>query len=116
MALQQWPHGGACQPAQVVQTPDVWAGSAGPLTAAGALCRLKHALAYFTNFGQEPGYMAKHRCPLASFFLRADVARRSKAAYIARSSPHQVVGIHHAKRFDVDEILYQHCVKKLLVG
>src|SRR2546425_9333711 len=56
------------------------------------------------------------RYPLASFFLRADVAHRSKAAHIARSSPHQVVGIHHAKRFDVDEILYQHCVKKLLVG
>src|SRR5947209_2849202 len=56
------------------------------------------------------------RYPLSSFFLRADVARRSKAAHIARSSPHQVVGIHHAKRFDVDEILYQHCVKKLLVG
>jgi hypothetical protein len=56
------------------------------------------------------------RYPLASFFLRADVARRSKAAHIARSSPHQGVGIHHAKRFDVDAILYQHCVKKLLVG
>src|SRR2546425_6285752 len=56
------------------------------------------------------------RYPLASFFLRADVAHRSKAAHIARSSPHQVVGIHHTKRFDVDEILYQHCVKKLLVG
>src|SRR5882724_3617801 len=56
------------------------------------------------------------RYPLSSFFLRVDVARRSKAAHIARSSPHQVVGIHHAKRFDVDEILYQHCVKKLLVG
>src|SRR5712691_1551906 len=56
------------------------------------------------------------RYPLSSFFLRADVAHRSKAAHIARSSPHQVVGIHHAKRFDVDEILYQHCVKKLLVG
>jgi uncharacterized membrane protein YphA (DoxX/SURF4 family) len=26
------------------------------------------------------------------------------------------VGIHHAKRFDVAEILYQHCVKKFLVG
>src|SRR5215468_10894633 len=25
-------------------------------------------------------------------------------------------GIRHAKRFDVDEVLYQHCVKKLLVG
>jgi len=25
-------------------------------------------------------------------------------------------GIHHEKRFDVDEVLYQHCVKKLLVG
>src|SRR6266403_1963454 len=24
-------------------------------------------------------------------------------------------GIHHEKRFDVDEVLYQHCVKKLLV-
>src|SRR2546425_8106382 len=56
------------------------------------------------------------RYPLASFFLRADVAHRSKAAHIARSSPHQVVGIHHEKRFDVDEVLYQHCVKKLLVG
>src|SRR6266542_1328469 len=56
------------------------------------------------------------RYPLSSFFLRADVAHRSKAAHIARSSPHQVVGIHHTKRFDVDEILYQYCVKKLLVG
>jgi hypothetical protein len=26
------------------------------------------------------------------------------------------MGISHAKRFDVDEILYQHCVKKLLGG
>src|SRR4029453_1566457 len=25
-------------------------------------------------------------------------------------------GIRHEKRFDVDEVLYQHCVKKLLVG
>src|SRR6266508_1300156 len=25
-------------------------------------------------------------------------------------------GIRHGKRFDVDEVLYQHCVKKLLVG
>src|SRR5262245_46254237 len=25
-------------------------------------------------------------------------------------------GIRHAKQFDVDEVLYQHCVKKLLVG
>jgi hypothetical protein len=25
-------------------------------------------------------------------------------------------GIRHEKRFDVDEGLYQHCVKKLLVG
>src|SRR6516162_952533 len=25
-------------------------------------------------------------------------------------------GIRHATRFDVDEVLYQHCVKKLLVG
>src|SRR5712671_2133620 len=56
------------------------------------------------------------RYPLSSFFLRVHVARRSKAAHIARSSPHQVMGISHAKRFDVDEILYQHCVKKLLGG
>src|SRR5712691_2363290 len=56
------------------------------------------------------------RYPLSSFFLRVYVARRSKAAHIARSSPHQVMGISHAKRFDVDEILYQHCVKKLLGG
>src|SRR5260370_12863126 len=25
-------------------------------------------------------------------------------------------GIRHEKRFDIDEVLYQHCVKKLLVG
>src|SRR5262249_11552083 len=40
-----------CQPAQVVQTPDVWAGQAGPLTAAGALCGLNCALIPFTNSG-----------------------------------------------------------------
>src|SRR6266566_1817370 len=76
----------------------------------GWACR-RHAA---TDYGR--GFALEMRYPLASFFLRVDVARRSKAAHIARSSPHQVVGIHHAKRFDVDEILYQHCVKKLLVG
>src|SRR6266568_8475870 len=76
----------------------------------GWACRRHSA----TDYGR--GFELEMRYPLSSFFLRADVARRSKAAHIARSSPHQVVGIHHAKRFDVDEILYQHCVKKLLVG
>src|SRR6266566_6251386 len=76
----------------------------------GWACR-RHAA---TDYGR--GFELEMRYPLASFFLRADVAHRSKAAHIARSSPHQVVGIHHTKRFDVDEILYQHCVKKLLVG
>src|SRR2546426_5174973 len=56
------------------------------------------------------------RYPLSSFFLRVGVARRSKAAHISRSSPHQVVGNNHEKRLDVDEVLYQHYVKKLLVG
>src|SRR5712692_10135615 len=54
--------------------------------------------------------------PLSSFFLRGCVARRSKAAHISRSSPHQVLGNSHEKRLDVDEVLYQHYVKKLLVG
>src|SRR6266849_5424635 len=54
--------------------------------------------------------------PLSSFFLRLCVARRSKAAHISRSSPHQVLGNSHEKRLDVDEVLYQHYVKKLLVG
>src|SRR5712692_715199 len=54
--------------------------------------------------------------PLSSFFLRGCVARRSKSAHISRSSPHQVLGNSHEKRLDVDEVLYQHYVKKLLVG
>src|SRR5262249_26509080 len=51
---------GPCEPAQIVQAPDVRAGQARPLTTAGALCGLKHVLGHFTNSGQEPTYLTNH--------------------------------------------------------